>query len=100
MIDSFGKQKMELLLLNLSDGQVIDDALFNTYGFNLDGLDSNWREFIGANPYYDKEGEIIVSNQELSNSSDKGSCRSNGLLYILASLLFIYFRGFVNFHSS
>ena len=100
LIDSFGKQKMELLLSNLSAGQIIDDALFSTYGFNLDGLDNNWREFVGANPYYNKEGTIIDSNQELSDSTDKGSCNSNGTIYILASLSLIYFRGLVNFYSS
>ena len=100
LIDSFGKQKMELLLSNLSDGQIIDDALLTTYGFSLDGLDNNWREYVGANPYYNKEGTIIDYNKELSDSTDKGSCNSNGIIYILASLSLIYFRGLVNIYSS
>lgn len=56
MIDTYGQQKMTDLLIALRDAKPIDQALTEVYGFNTDGLDSAWRESVGAAP-------IMVSAQ-------------------------------------
>lgn len=50
MIDTYGQQKMTDLLIALRDAKPIDQALLEVYGFDTDGLDSAWRESIGAAP--------------------------------------------------
>jgi hypothetical protein len=50
MIDTYGQQKMTDLLIALRDAKPIDQALTEVYGFNTDGLDSVWRESVGAAP--------------------------------------------------
>lgn len=48
MIDNYGREKMSALLQALSDAKSIDEALLEVYGFDTDGLDSAWRESVGA----------------------------------------------------
>jgi len=50
LIETYGQQKMTDLLTSLRDGATIDDALMNTYGFNVEGLEDAWRNGIGAAP--------------------------------------------------
>jgi hypothetical protein len=50
LIERYGQDKMTDLLVGLRDGSTIDDALIQTYGFNLDGLEAAWRQAIGAKP--------------------------------------------------
>jgi hypothetical protein len=50
MIETYGQDRMSSLLLGLRDGQTIDQALMQTYGFNVEGLDAAWRQWIGAQP--------------------------------------------------
>jgi hypothetical protein len=50
LIDTFGQAKMTSLLTGLRDGAAVDDDLTQTYGFNVDGLEDNWRTAIGAAP--------------------------------------------------
>jgi hypothetical protein len=50
LIETYGQEKMTSLLLSLQGGVSIDEALIQTYGFNVDGLDAAWREAIGAQP--------------------------------------------------
>ncbi len=50
LIETHGQERMTGLLLSLRDGLTIDEALMQTYGFNVDGLDAAWRESIGAQP--------------------------------------------------
>ena len=38
------------LLIGLRDGLAIDEALTQTYGFNIDGLEDAWRQAISAQP--------------------------------------------------
>ena len=51
LIDTFGQEKMNSLLITLRDGTTVDDALLQVYGFDIDGLESAWREAIGAAPH-------------------------------------------------
>jgi hypothetical protein len=48
MIKTYGRSKMTTLLLDLRDGQAMDDALQAVYGFDTDGLEAAWRTSIGA----------------------------------------------------
>ena len=48
LIETHGQQKMTDLLTSLRDGAAIDDALMNTYGFDVEGLEDAWRKGIGA----------------------------------------------------
>jgi hypothetical protein len=50
LVETHGQGKMTSLLLALRDGLTIDEALVQTYGFNVDGLEAAWREAIGAQP--------------------------------------------------
>ncbi len=46
MINTFGKDKLNHLLVLLNDGNSMDDALLKTYDFNLSGLDEAWIEYM------------------------------------------------------
>ncbi len=50
LIETYGQEKMTALLVALRDGQTIDEALTQTYNFNVDGLEDAWRKAIGAQP--------------------------------------------------
>jgi len=50
VINTFGKDKLNHLLVLLNDGNTMDDALLQTYGFNLSGLDEAWIEFMTGKP--------------------------------------------------
>ena len=48
LIETYGQDKMTALLTALRDGATVDDALSQTYGFNIEGLEAEWRQAIGA----------------------------------------------------
>jgi hypothetical protein len=48
LITSYGQPKMTDLLLGLRDGLTLDQALQQTYEFDVDGLEDAWRQSIGA----------------------------------------------------
>lgn len=50
LVETYGQEKMTALLTSLRDGVTIDEALTNTYGFNVEGLEDEWRAGIGAKP--------------------------------------------------
>jgi hypothetical protein len=50
LLDKYGNEKMNALLLALRDGNTVDEALTAVYGFNVDGLEDAWRASIGAKP--------------------------------------------------
>lgn len=50
LIETYGQEKMTALLVSLRDGLTIEEALIQTYGFNLDQLEDLWRQAIGASP--------------------------------------------------
>jgi hypothetical protein len=39
LVEAYGQDKMTSLLISLRDGRTIDEALTQTYGFNVDGLE-------------------------------------------------------------
>ncbi len=50
IINTFGKDKLNHLLVLLNDGNTMDDALLKTYNFNLSGLDAAWIESMTRQP--------------------------------------------------
>jgi hypothetical protein len=50
LIETDGQPKMTELLSGLRDGLTLDQALQQTYGFDIDGLEDAWRQAIGAKP--------------------------------------------------
>jgi hypothetical protein len=52
LVETHGQQKMNALLTSLRDGITIDEALLQTYGFNVDGLEDEWRKAIQAQPRF------------------------------------------------
>lgn len=50
LIETYGQDKMNALLIALRDGTTIDDALLKVYGFDVEGLEVAWRDAIGAAP--------------------------------------------------
>ncbi len=50
LIETYGQEKMTALLVALRDGNSVDDALQQTYGFDIEGLEDAWRQAIGAKP--------------------------------------------------
>lgn len=50
LIETYGQAKMTDLLTSLRDGAAIDDALMQTYGFDVEGLEDEWRKAIQARP--------------------------------------------------
>ena len=47
LLDSYGRDKVLDLLNAFKAGSTYDDALLQVYGFDLDGLNSQWRESVG-----------------------------------------------------
>lgn len=50
LIKEYGRDKMTSLLTAFRDGVTTDDALMQVYGFNIDGLEDQWRQSIKAQP--------------------------------------------------
>ncbi len=50
LLEEYGRDKMNQLLLALRDGETVDSALQSTYGFDVEGLEDAWRASIGAKP--------------------------------------------------
>ncbi len=46
MINKYGNDKMNELLVSLNNGYSMDDALTKVYGFNLDGLEEAWVNYM------------------------------------------------------
>ena len=46
LIDSYGQDKMYELLSTFKQGSNYDGALMKAYGFDMDGLDSLWRDWV------------------------------------------------------
>jgi hypothetical protein len=50
LIESYGQEQMSALLIELRDGAPVDNALMQTYGFDVEGLEAAWRQAIQAQP--------------------------------------------------
>jgi hypothetical protein len=50
LIETHGQDNMTSLLTLLRDGTTTDGALQQIYGFNIEGLENEWRQAVGARP--------------------------------------------------
>jgi hypothetical protein len=50
MTSNFDKDKINNLLVQLNNGNTMDDSLMKVYGFDLDGLDKAWMDWLMAAP--------------------------------------------------
>ncbi len=50
LLESYGQEQVQELLLTLAQGAGYDEALEAVYGFNVDGLEQAWRESLGLPP--------------------------------------------------
>jgi hypothetical protein len=57
LITTYGEEKMLELLNTFSEGSSYDDALEKAYGFDMDGLDSLWRDYV-ADKYQSAAAEL------------------------------------------
>lgn len=48
LLETYGQEKMQQIIAVLADGEDVDGALEQVYGFNVDGLEQAWRRNIGA----------------------------------------------------
>ncbi len=57
LIKTHGREKIHQLLVLLNDGLSLDDALTTVFGFDLNGLDEAWLEYMTAAP----EGDTVTT---------------------------------------
>jgi hypothetical protein len=50
LFETYGEKQMQELILALAEGAGYDEALEQVYGFNADGLETEWRAAIGVPP--------------------------------------------------
>ncbi len=50
LVDNHGQEKMKELLLTLKTGALINEALKQVYGLDVEGLDAQWRNSLGLEP--------------------------------------------------
>lgn len=50
MVETYGAEPLQALLVRLGEGDTIDEALTAAYGFDRTGLEHEWRTSIGAPP--------------------------------------------------
>lgn len=50
LIEKYGKEALLGLMDLLREGATVDDALEKTYGFDVEGFETEWRDEIGARP--------------------------------------------------
>ena len=50
LLDNYGRHKILELLNVFQEGSTYDDALIEVYGFDMDGLNTAWREGLGLGP--------------------------------------------------
>jgi hypothetical protein len=48
LLDTYGQTQLATLIATLAVGESYDDALTAVYGFNTDGLETAWRQAVGA----------------------------------------------------
>jgi hypothetical protein len=46
LIDTYGREKMLHLLTVMANGTDYDEAFLEVYGFDMDGLDEIWRDYV------------------------------------------------------
>ncbi len=50
LLQTYGRERLQQLILTLAAGKGTDAALEEVYGFNVDGLELEWRDYMGLPP--------------------------------------------------
>lgn len=69
LLDNYGKNPMLELLTVLKEGATYDEALLQVYGFDIDGLDANWRATLGNTAVSAQVGRPVPSPAIVSGAS-------------------------------
>jgi len=65
LINNYGKDKINQLLVLLNDGYSVDDALIKIYGFDLSGLDDAWLRYMTAEPQATADRDKVAPQNAL-----------------------------------
>ncbi len=86
LIETYGPEKMDQLLRTFKRGVYQEDALQEVYGFGLDELEDQWREFIGAppRPTPAPPAEPVAPPRREEPPTEIPICSSAALLVVLA----------------
>jgi hypothetical protein len=69
LIQTYGSEKMLQLLNLFKTGSTYDDALMQVYGFDEDGLDALWQEYITSPATSQLENNFAVLNKAVTANS-------------------------------
>jgi hypothetical protein len=73
LIETYGSEDFALLFATLKEGNTIDNALLEVYGFDRDGLENAWRESVGLPPReFEEDEEETLTPPELTPLSLDG----------------------------
>ncbi|HEY95831.1 MAG TPA: peptidase MA domain-containing protein [Dehalococcoidia bacterium] len=63
LINTYGREKMLELLTVMTEGIDYDDALEKVYGFDMDGLDEIWRDYVNQK-YLDQNNASVLTGTD------------------------------------
>jgi hypothetical protein len=88
LLDNYGQDKMLDLLAALKQGNTYDEALTGVYGFDIEGLDANWRARLAAATTEAAALSDHAGLADLQGQTDSASTAplSSTLLTVLAAL--------------
>ncbi len=76
LLNTYGQDKMQALLLALAGANGYDEALQQVYGFNEDGLEVGWRAAIGAPPRTIPPTPTAIVASAIPTVNPSGAARS------------------------
>jgi hypothetical protein len=79
LLDNYGQERMLELLAILKQGNTYDEALTEVYGFDIDGLDANWRGTLASHN--------VISASRIPEQSESTAGQSHpAVIAVLAAL--------------
>jgi hypothetical protein len=79
LLDNYGQDRMLELLTILKQGSTYDEALTEVYGFDIDGLDANWRGTLASH--------TVISASRIPEQSEGTAWQSHpAVIAVLAAL--------------
>jgi len=93
ILTEYGEETMSRLIEVFSRGAHYDDGLREVFGFDADGLEDAWREYIGAPPRLTVQEEATpTATPEVALPRPRGICCCGALPGIALLGLFLLFR--------
>jgi hypothetical protein len=79
LLDNYGQERMLELLAILKQGSTYDEALTEVYGFNIDGLDAQWRGTLASH--------TVISASQIPEQSEGARGQSHpAVIAVVAAL--------------